>query len=48
MIPRLNSARAPSDAVEETVDGLSTTYAESLMTLMTLNLKRFKDVSLHS
>jgi transposase len=34
------------DAIEETLDGLSTTYAERLKTLMTLNFQQFEDVSL--
>ena len=33
-------------AIEETLDGLSTTYAEQLKTLMSLNFQQFKDVSL--
>jgi transposase len=33
-------------AVQETLDGLSTTHAESLKTLMTLNFQRFEDVAL--
>jgi transposase len=33
-------------AIEETLDGLSTTHAEQLKTLMTLNFQQFKDVSL--
>jgi transposase len=33
-------------AIEETIDGLSTTHAEQLKTLMTLNFQGFKDVSL--
>jgi transposase len=33
-------------AIEETIDGLSTTHAEQLKTLMTLNFQQFKDVSL--
>jgi len=33
-------------AIEETLDGLPTTHAEPLKTLMTLNFQRFDDVSL--
>jgi transposase len=33
-------------AIETTLDGLSTTYAEQLKTLMSLNFQQFKDVSL--
>ncbi len=33
-------------AINEVVDGLSTTHAESLESLMTLNFQRFEDVSL--
>jgi transposase len=33
-------------AIEETVDGLSTTHADQLKTLMTLNFQQFQDVSL--
>jgi transposase len=33
-------------AVQETIDGLSTTHAKSLETLMTLNFQQFSDVSL--
>jgi len=33
-------------AIEETLDGLSTTHAERLKTLMTLNFQQFEDVSL--
>ena len=33
-------------AIEETIDGLPTTYAEPLKTLMTLNFQRFENVSL--
>ena len=33
-------------AIQETLDGLSTTHAEQLETLMTLNFQRFEDVSL--
>jgi transposase len=33
-------------AIEETIDGLSTTHTEQLKTLMTLNFQQFKDVSL--
>jgi transposase len=33
-------------AIVETVDGLSTTHAERLKTLMTLNFQQFEDVSL--
>ena len=33
-------------AIEEVLDGLSTTHAEGLKTLMTLNFQRFQDVSL--
>jgi transposase len=33
-------------AIEETIDGLSTTHAEQLKTLMSLNFQQFKDVSL--
>jgi transposase len=33
-------------AIQETLDGLSTTHAESLKTLMTLNFQRFENVSL--
>ncbi len=33
-------------AIEETLDGLSTTHADQLQTLMTLNFQQFKDVSL--
>jgi transposase len=33
-------------AIEETLDGLSTTHADQLKTLMTLNFQQFKDVSL--
>jgi transposase len=33
-------------AIEETIDGLSTTHADQLKTLMTLNFQQFKDVSL--
>jgi transposase len=33
-------------AIEETLDGLSTTHAERLMTLMTLNFQEFENVSL--
>jgi transposase len=31
-------------AIEETIDGLSTTHAEQLKTLMTLNFQQFKDI----
>jgi transposase len=34
------------DAVQETLDGLSTTHAGSLKTLMTLNFQRFENASL--
>jgi transposase len=34
------------DAIEETVDGLSTTHADELKTLMSLNFQQFQDVSL--
>jgi transposase len=33
-------------AIEETVDGLSTTHADELKTLMALNFQQFQDVSL--
>ena len=33
-------------AIQETLDGLPTTYAEQLKTLMTLNFQPFEDVSL--
>ena len=33
-------------AIQETLDGLPTTHAESLKTLMTLNFQRFENVSL--
>ncbi len=33
-------------AIEETLDGLSTTHADQLKTLMTLDFQQFKDVSL--
>jgi transposase len=33
-------------AIQEVLDGLSTTHAESLKSLMTLNFQRFEDVSL--
>jgi transposase len=33
-------------AIEETLDGLSTTHADKLESLMTLNFQQFKDVSL--
>jgi transposase len=33
-------------AIEETIDGLSTTHADRLKTLMTLNFQQFQDVSL--
>ena len=33
-------------AIQEVLDGLSTTYAEDLKTLMTLNFQLFEDVSL--
>ena len=33
-------------AIEKTLDGIPTTYAEELKTLMTLNFQQFKDVSL--
>ncbi len=33
-------------AIEETLDAVSTTYADPLKTLMTLNFQQFKDVSL--
>jgi transposase len=33
-------------AIQETLDGLPTTYAEPLKTLMTLNFQRFENVSL--
>jgi transposase len=33
-------------AIEETLDGVSTTYADQLETLMTLKFQQFKDVSL--
>jgi transposase len=33
-------------AIQEILDGLSTTHAEKLKTLMTLNFQRFEDVSL--
>ena len=33
-------------AIEETLDGLPTTHAEALKTLMTLNFQQFEDVSL--
>jgi transposase len=33
-------------AIQEVIDGLSTTHAESLKSLMTLNFQRFEDVSL--
>src|ERR1700735_4046459 len=33
-------------AIEETLDGLSNTYADQLETLMTFNFQQFKDVSL--
>jgi transposase len=35
-------------AVKEVLDGLPTTYAEGLRSLMTLNFQRFQDVSLMS
>ena len=33
-------------AIEEVLDGLSTTHAEKLKSLMTLKFQRFEDVSL--
>ena len=33
-------------AIEETIDGLSTTHTDELKTLMTLNFQQFQDVSL--
>ncbi len=33
-------------AINELIDGLSTTHADSLESLMTLNFQRFEDVSL--
>jgi len=33
-------------AIQEVLDGLSTSHAESLKSLMTLNFQRFEDVSL--
>jgi len=33
-------------AIQEVLDGLSTTHAESLKSLMTLNFQRFEGVSL--
>jgi len=33
-------------AIQEVINGLSTTHAESLKSLMTLNFQRFEDVSL--
>jgi len=33
-------------SIEETLDGISTTYAEQLKTLKSLNFQQFKDVSL--
>ena len=33
-------------AIEETIDGLSSTHADQLKTLMTLNFQRFEEVSL--
>jgi transposase len=33
-------------AIEETIDGISTTHADQLKTLMTLNFQRFEEVSL--
>lgn len=33
-------------AIEETIDGLSSKYADQLKTLMTLNFQRFEEVSL--
>ncbi len=33
-------------AIEETIDGLSSKYADQLKTLMTLNFQRFQEVSL--
>ena len=33
-------------AIEETIDGLSTTHADQLKTLMTLNFQQFQEVSL--
>jgi transposase len=33
-------------AIQEILDGLTTTHAEPLKTLMTLNFQQFKDVSL--
>ena len=33
-------------AIEQTIDGLSTTHADQLATLMTLNFQRFENVSL--
>ena len=33
-------------AIEETLDGVSTTHADRLKTLMTLNFQQFEDVSL--
>ena len=35
-----------NSAIEETIDSLSTTHAERLNTLMTLNFQQFEDVSL--
>ena len=32
--------------IQDTLDGLSTTHAEDLKTLMTLNFQQFEDVSL--
>jgi hypothetical protein len=34
------------DAIEETLDSLSTTHAERLKTLMRINFQRFEDISL--
>jgi hypothetical protein len=33
-------------AIQATINGLSTTYADQVQTLMTLNFQRFEDVSL--
>ena len=33
-------------AIQQTIDGLSTTHADPLASLMTLNFQQFKDVSL--
>ena len=44
--PIPSDVRRLSGAIEETLDGLPTTHAERLKTLMTLNFQQFEDVSL--